>query len=68
MSDTIKKNTTIMDNLIFNYYETLSNEDKKIVDEFLNKLINKKKNNIDIIIIAIKQKIESLLVLNHSLI
>ena len=57
-----------MDNLIFNYYEILSSEDKKIVDEFLEKLINKKKNNIDIINIAIKQKIESLLVLNHSLI
>lgn len=68
MLETIKKNTTIMDNLIFNYYEILSSEDKKIVDEFLEKLINKKKKNIDIINIAIKQKIESLLVLNHSLV
>ena len=57
-----------MSESIFNYYEILSREDKKIVDEFLEKLINKKKNNIDIINIAIKQKIESLLVLNHSLI
>jgi predicted CopG family antitoxin len=57
-----------MSDSIFNYYEILSSEDKKIVDEFLNKLINKKKKNIDYINIAISQKIESLLVLNHSLI